>query len=63
MDYAELEEHIKMLSDSELAQQISEDLEQYKNVMMESDTTMSMLNLNRICMMADELSKRLSSTS
>ncbi|HIF52167.1 MAG TPA: hypothetical protein EYQ42_11690 [Thiotrichaceae bacterium] len=63
MDNAELEEHIKMLSDSELAQQISEDLEQYKNVMMESDTTMSIPNLNRICMMADELSKRLSSTS
>ena len=59
MDNAVFEEHIKTLSDSELAQQISEDLDQYKNVMMEPDTTMSIPNLNKICMMADELSKRL----
>jgi hypothetical protein len=60
MNIVQFEKHLQSLSDSELAQQLAQDLGHYKNIMMEPETTMSMPDLNKICMMADELSKRLS---
>lgn len=61
MDNVQFEEHLKSVSDSDIAQQLAENIAQYKNVIMDPDATMSIPDLNRICIMADELSKRLAS--
>lgn len=55
MDIVQFEEHLKSLSDSELTQLLAVNLGQYKKIMMEPETTMSIPDVNRICMMADEL--------
>lgn len=59
MELDKLEEYLKSLSDSELAQKLAENLEHYKSIILDSEATMSIPDLNYICKMANELSKRL----
>jgi len=61
MDHIKFEKYLESLSDSEMAQQLAEDIKKYKSTLMDTDNTISIPDLNNICMMADELSKRLAS--
>ena len=59
MELDKLEEYLKSLSDLELAQKLAENLEHYKSITMDPEATMSIPNINNLCKMANELSKRL----
>ncbi len=61
MDTVKFAERLKSMSEADMAKQLAKDINQYKNVIMDPDATMSIPDLNRICIMADELVKRLSS--
>ena len=61
MDLNKFEKHLESLSDAELAKLLAKNIGQYKNTVMDMETTMSIPDLDSICMMANELSKRLSS--
>jgi hypothetical protein len=60
MDQGQYEKILESMSNADMAIQLAQNIEQYKNIIMDPETTMSIPDLNRICMMADELAKRLS---
>ena len=61
MENAKLQKHINFKSTTELADELSEHLKQYKAQSMEPDSTQSIPNLDQICMIAEEIASRLKS--
>ncbi len=61
MENKKLQDHINSKSTSELADELNEHLKQYRTKSMEPDSTQSILNLDFICMVADEIARRLKS--
>ena len=55
MENAKLQNHINFKSTTELADELSEHLKQYKAQSMEPDSTQSIPNLDQICMIAEEI--------
>ncbi len=61
MDTVQFAKVLEAMSEADMATMLAKDITQYKNVIMDPEATMSIPDLNRICLMADELVKRLSS--
>ncbi len=61
MGNAKFQNHINSKSTTELADDLSEYLKQYKAQSMEPDSTQSIPNLDLICMIAEEIASRLKS--
>jgi hypothetical protein len=61
MENMKLQSNISSKSISELADELSDRVKQYRAKSMEPDSTQSILDLDFICMVADEIAMRLKS--